>query len=58
MISNGTDSTTVTKYRVGNSTYTTSWEAVKASIDERNRTSNGSSIEEIKEVRLFSEFYY
>lgn len=57
MTGNGTDTLMVTKYRVGNSTYSTSWEAMKAAIDERNGNSNGSSIEEIKEYR-FNEFYY
>ena len=57
MTGNGTDPFVATKYRVGHSTYSTSWEAIKAAIDERNGTSNGSSIEEIKEYR-FNEFYY
>ena len=57
MTGNGNDILTVTKYRVGGSVYSTSWEAVKAAIDERNMTSAGSSIEEIKEYR-FNEFYY
>lgn len=54
MTGNGTENQIV-KYKVGEFVYNTMWDAVKASIEERNKTSNGSYIEEVNE---FNEFYY